>query len=122
MLQFKTSNSSSEFIYLVWTEASHAETAFGRDVVDCSQKKDTITVCINIKAPQYTEYHLCLRRNIVLLLWAVITVPDDIFTERKKRLFLVMSKHFKHNGLSLDVVNERFSNFNSNLQKQRSDV
>lgn len=44
-------------------------------------------------------------------------VPDDVFTERQERLFLVVSKHLKHNRLRLDVVNEGFSHLNSNLSK-----
>lgn len=30
-----------------------------------------------------------------------------------------MSKHFKHNWLSLDIVNKGFSDFNSNLLKKK---
>lgn len=46
------------------------------------------------------------------------SVPHDVFTEGEERLFLVVAKHLKHNWLSLDVVNKRFGNFNSNLQKE----
>lgn len=31
---------------------------------------------------------------------------------------MVVSKYFKHNRLSLDVVDERFGNFHSNLEKK----
>lgn len=58
-------------------------------------------------------YRFCLCLNTLII------VPDDIFTERKERLFLVVSKHLKHNWLSLDVVNKGFSNFNSNLPKKQ---
>lgn len=47
--------------------------------------------------------------------------PADIFTERKKRLFLVVSKHLKDDRLSPDVVHKGFGHLNSNLQKTDGD-
>ena len=45
-----------------------------------------------------------------------ILVPDDIFTERREGLFLVVTKHLKHDGLGPDVLNEGFSDFYSDLE------
>lgn len=51
-----------------------------------------------------------------------VIIPDDVFTERKKRLFLVVSKHLKHDGLSLDVVHEGLSDLDSNLRRNNTAI
>lgn len=59
--------------------------------------------------------HNHIHGIFVCTLNQLFQVPDDVFTEGEKRLLLVVSEYFKHNGLSLDVVHKGFSHFNSNL-------
>lgn len=89
--------------YLVWTAASHVGTVSCRAAADWWWKHSTSSLDEN------TSIWICTVNS------RVTTVPHDIFTERKKRLLLVVAEHLEHDGLSLDVVHEGFSNFNGDL-------
>lgn len=66
---------------------------------------------------EITTVNLCLYGESAEF---VGQVPHDVFTEWKKRLFLVVSEHLKHNRLCLDVVDEGFCYVNSNLEKNKA--
>lgn len=46
--------------------------------------------------------------------------PDQVLAERMERLFLVMPKYLKYNGLSLDVLHKGFSHLDCNLEESIS--
>lgn len=46
--------------------------------------------------------------------------PDEVLAMKVQRVLLVVSKHFKHNGLTLDVLNERLRDLNRNLLRRHN--
>lgn len=46
-------------------------------------------------------------------------VPDCILAMTVQRVLLVMSEHFKHDGLALDVLDKGLCDLHRNLHKRR---
>lgn len=72
-----------------------------------------------------------IRQFIVLIrdLWLIIHKqmkgcaddvfsPDEVFAQRRERLFQIMSEHFEYDGLSLNVLHKRLGHFYRDLQQE----